>query len=406
VGDPVAPLRIVVLCEQFSEGMGYAENLLPKALAALGHDVHVVSSNAQVYADDPFYADVYGRFLGQAYVDCGVKMVDGFHLHRHRLRRIWRRLRHIDGLARHLGALRPHVVQSFASITLTTVEAALYSMRYGYKFFTGNHTVASVYPAARHFAEMPWPSRLRIRLADTAPGFVAASRITTCYAATVDAADIAVRFFGVPPAKVKLQPLGVDTDRFAPASGPAADGARVARRRSIGVANDELLCIYTGRFTVDKGPLVLAQAVERLVDEGIPARALFIGHGPQGDEIAKCRGALVREFMPSSELPDWYRAADVGVWPRQESISMLDAAACGLPIVISDRVQARERVDGNGLTYVEESVPDMMHVLKQLADPALRDRLGRAGAQKILEQFSWMAIARQRVADYEAALNR
>ncbi len=400
----MSPLRIAIVTEQFSENMGYAENLLPKALAGLGHDVHVISSDAQVYSDAPFYDEVYGKFLGPARVPCGSTIVDGFTLHRAPLRRIWRRLRHIDGLARTLGEVRPAIVQSFDCISLTTLEASLYSIRYGYKFFTGNHTVASVYPAAKGYSSMPWTARARIRLADTAPGFVAARRVTTCYGATVDAADIAIRFFGVPARKVALTPLGVDTDRFSPLRGPAHEAERAALRRSIGVADQELLCIYTGRFTVDKGPLVLAQAVDRLVGEGHPVRALFVGNGPTLDAIAGCRGAIVRAFMPSAQLPGWYRSADVGVWPRQESISMLDAAACGLPIVISDRVLARERVDGNGLTYVEESVDDMMNVLKTLADPALRERLGRAGSQKILERFSWTAIALQRVADYEVAL--
>lgn len=398
------PLRIAIVTEQFSENMGYAENLLPKALAALGHDVHVISSDAQVYSDAPFYDEVYGRFLGPARVACGSKTVDGFVLHRQPLRRGWRRLRHIHGLAHTLREIRPSIVQSFDCISLTTLEASLYSMRYGYLFFTGNHTVASVYPAAKGYASMPWIARARIRLADTAPGFLAATRVTRCYGATVDAADIAIRFFGVPARKVTLTPLGVDTDRFAPALGPAHEAARAEHRRSIGVSDQELLCIYTGRFTVDKGPLVLAQAVDGLVGEGQPVRALFVGQGPTGDAIRGCLGAIVRPFMPFPELPGWYRAADIGVWPRQESISMLDAAACGLPIVISDRVQARERVDGNGLTYAEESVEGMMRVLTQLADPALRERLGRAGSRKIIERFSWTAIARQRVADYEAAL--
>lgn len=399
------PLRIAVVAEQFSENMGYAENLLPKALAALGHDVHVVTSDAQVYSDAPFYDEVYGKFLGPARVPCGTKKVDGFALHRRPLRRHWRRLRHIDSLAHTLSEIRPDVVQSFDCISLTTLEASLYSLRYGYRFFTGNHTVASVYPAAKGYAEMPWKARVRLRLADTAPGRLAAMRVTRCYGATVDAADIAVRFFGVPARKVAIAPLGVDTDRFSPLMGADLERERAEFRRSIGVSDRELLCIYTGRFTQDKGPLVLAQSVDQLVAEGQPVRALFVGHGPTGDAISRCRGAIVRPFIPSLELPSWYRAADIGVWPRQESISMLDAAACGLPIVISDRVQARERVDGNGLTYVEESVADMMNVLKQLADPALRERLGRAGAQKILERFSWLAIARRRVADYEAALN-
>ena len=397
-------MRIAIVTDQFSEQMGYAENCLPRALAAQGHDVHIVASNAQVYSEAPFYDAVYGPFLGPALVGCGTTPYDGTTLHRSEWRRLWRRLKYIEGLTATLDAIKPDVVQSFDSISLTTVQIALHSLRGGYLFFTGNHTVASVYPAARDFASMPLRQKVRLRLADTAPGFVVAQRITTCYAATVDAADIATRFFGVPAHKVVVRPLGVDTLRFHPVTGAEADASRAAVRHALGVANDELFCIYTGRFTADKGPLVLAKAVAALRAKGVRARALFIGEGPTREAIAACDGAIVRPFMPASELPAWYRAADVGVWPRQESISMLDAAACGVPIVISDRVQARERVEGNGLTYVEEDVPSLMAALERLRDPDLRATLGAEGARKIEAQFSWNTIARDRAADYQRAL--
>ena len=48
-------MKIVIVADWFSENMGYAENCLPKALAELGHDIHVVTSTAQVYFNTKFY---------------------------------------------------------------------------------------------------------------------------------------------------------------------------------------------------------------------------------------------------------------------------------------------------------------------------------------------------------------
>ncbi len=83
---------------------------------------------------------------------------------------------------------------------------------------------------------------------------------------------------------------------------------------------------------------------------------------------------------------------------------MLDAAACGLAIVIRDHVQAIERVDGNGLTYYENDVDSMVNVLLKLEDATFRQQLGQFGAKKISENYSWYKIAKKREADYASFL--
>jgi glycosyltransferase involved in cell wall biosynthesis len=83
---------------------------------------------------------------------------------------------------------------------------------------------------------------------------------------------------------------------------------------------------------------------------------------------------------------------------------MIDAAACGLPILVSDQLRARERVDGNGLTYRLGDVEDLATVIRHFLDPSIRSSLGQAGARKVATTFSWEGIARQRLHDYKAAL--
>ena len=75
-------MRIAIISDWFSEKMGYSENCLPKALAALGHEVHLVTSDAQVYFDSPFYAETYEPFIGPPVVPTGVRDHDGYVLHR------------------------------------------------------------------------------------------------------------------------------------------------------------------------------------------------------------------------------------------------------------------------------------------------------------------------------------
>jgi glycosyltransferase involved in cell wall biosynthesis len=225
-----------------------------------------------------------------------------------------------------------------------------------------------------------------------------------CYPATVDCADIAVRFFGVQSEKADICSLGVDTARFHPIDSEADRQERENIRAQFGFGPSDIVCIYTGRFTKDKNPLCLARAVAELDAEGEAIRALFVGAGPQEAEIRALPGCVVHPFQPWHALPGYYRAADVGVWPAQESMSMMDAAASAIPIVISDRVQAVERVEGNGLTYREGDAGDLARALRELKGAGRRQELGRAGANKIVQNYSWLSIARRRIEDYQASV--
>jgi glycosyltransferase involved in cell wall biosynthesis len=235
------------------------------------------------------------------------------------------------------------------------------------------------------------------------PGWVASLFTKQCYAATDDCADVAIRFYGMPKRKVLVVPLGVDTENFYPPR-TAEDRARRAQiRAELGFADRDLVCIYTGQFTDAKNPIVLARAIASLRAGGMPVRGLFIGNGPQNGDLAACDGCVVLPFRPHRELPEYYRASDIGVWPTQESMSMLDAAACGLPIVVNDTLLAKERIDGNGITYRLNDSADLAEKIRLLSDPAYAHRLGDIGAHRMTELFSWDSIARRRLADYEAS---
>ena len=183
---------------------------------------------------------------------------------------------------------------------------------------------------------------------------------------------------------------------------------RLAVREQLGFAPSEIVAIYTGRLTDRKDALLLARAVSGLRQRGKPFRGLFLGDGPQKDRIAREDGCVTHAFVPYPELPPFYRAADLAVWPREITASTLDAAACGLPVVMSHPYEALapERIAGNGMTFRENSLDDLMRVLTELEDVPLRSRLGQFGAEKMAHDFSWSGLAGLRLAAYEAALGR
>ena len=396
-------MRIAIVSDWFAEKMGYAENFLPKALATLGAEVHVITSDVQPYYDTPFYRETYEPFIGPGIVDCGKEERDGYTLYR-LPHNFWRRRLRIRGLLRILWAIKPQVVQAFETRCQTTYELALAKHTLSYKLFLESHLHASVFVSATR------PMRVGERLywvayAATMGRFVSLMSEKN-YPISIDAADIIIQFFGYQRSKVSIYSLGVDTDLFKPASDTALQEARQDLRRQLGFTPADIVCIYTGRLTEDKGPLVLAKAVSSLITQGYPFRGLFVGNGQKTDleAIQKHPGCIVHSFVPVQELAQFYRAADIGVWPMQESTSQLDAAACGLPIILSDKVKVQERVDGNGLLYKEGNTDHLAQQIRKFSDANTRNEMGELGAKRIKDHFSWRRIAEERLRDYECSL--
>jgi glycosyltransferase involved in cell wall biosynthesis len=200
--------------------------------------------------------------------------------------------------------------------------------------------------------------------------------------------------------------LGVDTDIFTPVNSEELINERRELRKKLGFSESDIVCIYTGKLTKAKNALILAEVIERLTAMGKPFVGVFIGDGVQREAIQSHLSCLTIPFMPYHELAPYYRAADIGVWPTDESTSMLDAAACGIPIIISDGVVYREHVEGNGLIFKMNNLDGLVRTLLILQDKGERFRLGTYGAAKMARYFSWDSVARCRLKDYEISLGQ
>lgn len=394
-------MKIVIVSAFYSEGMGYTENCLPKALASLGHEVHLVASNLNVYGNSADYDRIYKSFLGPA--DQGVlsKMIDGYTLHRLDSGLVAGYVR-IRNLAAKVREIRPDVVHCTEIASLQSFLLAAIRPFLGFKFFAETHQHLSV---IKPFLKQ---SGFRVRKAAywatrTLPTSMASLSVEKCYAIAPDCVEVATRFYGVPVAKTKLQSLGTDTELFRPATSPEALARRTSMRLERGYSERDIVCVYTGRFSQDKNPLLLARAVETLSQRNPAFQTLFVGEGGQKEDIMRCRNARVLPFMRHTDLAEIYRLADVAVWPRQESMSMLDAAASALPLVVADTMGESERIAGNGLTYADNSVEDLIRALEQLASRQQREALGQHGRAKMVRGFSWTSIGRSIAADYVAA---
>jgi glycosyltransferase involved in cell wall biosynthesis len=383
--------------------MGYSDYFLSKYFAKAGHELHFIAGNIQLTYDN--YDDIYLQHLGPNKTQCGTRKLENFTLHILPVFR-FRRKYVLRGVMKEIKKISPDIVLANETVCPTTFIIVFNMLLKKQKFvlFSEDHVHLSVFPPAHK--KLGILEKLKFSVYRKTIAKLLNHFIQKCYVIAPDTAEIMVNYFGIDQKKMSLIPLASDTDWFHPAVSDEELKERNEIRDRFGVSEKDILCIYTGRFSEDKNPLCLAKAVDILNQKGEAFKALFVGAGSEDMKkaITDCKGCFIQDFVLAKDLPPYYRAADVGIWPKQESTSQLDAMASRLPIIVSDRVQTEERTLGNSLTYKENDCEDLAKSLLRLKDEKLRQKLGSTGVEKIEKHFNWNDIVNTRLKDAVTAL--
>lgn len=207
--------------------------------------------------------------------------------------------------------------------------------------------------------------------------------------------------FGVAPERIQVIPLGADHE-FVPPTEPRVPGRILAMASADapmkGIAT--LLEAFAKLRTERDLELVLVTKpqpggrTERLVEKlGIVDSVRFVNGVSQTELVA---------MMGSAELacvPSLYEGF---------SLPTVELMACGTPLVVSRAGAIPEVVGPDGLCadLVEPGNVEELRVAiaSLLDDPDRRDRMGRAGRQRVEETFSWHAVAVATAAAYEEVI--
>lgn len=174
---------------------------------------------------------------------------------------------------------------------------------------------------------------------------------------------------------------------------------------------------YAGRFVPEKGPHLLIQACAQLTGD---FRLILIGSGPQREALiqlaAECGlsdRVTVRPWISSTEFPNFLHTVDALVlpsvtqpnWKEQFGRVLVEAMACGLPVIGSTCGEIPNVIGAAGLIVPEGNVPALTQALQQLqANPSLRAQLGAKGRQRALDCFTQKHIAAETTRVYQQML--
>ncbi|GAA4377467.1 glycosyltransferase [Nocardioides caricicola] len=189
-------------------------------------------------------------------------------------------------------------------------------------------------------------------------------------------------------------PLGVDLDTFRPH--PTAADARLIR------------LTHVGRLSREKSPHLAVETAVELHRRGVPVRLDVYGEGPHLDElrvIAEGAPVVFHGFVAGREdLSRRISAADVAlsVCPGETfGLAVLEALACGTPVVTADRGGARELVDATSGAWANAHPAALADAVLEVATRPVAAR--RRAARLRAEQFPWQTTV-DRMLEVHAAV--
>ena len=201
--------------------------------------------------------------------------------------------------------------------------------------------------------------------------------VVTSAFAEQEFADLA-RTAGTPLHRV---PLGVELETFRP-------------EREVRTRGRALRLVHVGRLSREKSPHLAVATAVALHHRGVPVRLDVYGEGPHRDELEVLAGGAPVFFhghvADRRQLSLRINQADIAlsVCPGETfGLAVLEALACGTPVLTADVGGARELVDEHSGAWARPTPEDLADAALRLARRP-RDRV-RAAARRRAESYPW-----------------
>ena len=212
---------------------------------------------------------------------------------------------------------------------------------------------------------------------------------------------------GVKDERIFVTNCGVDIQKFNPDRG--CNGVR----SGYGIEGKKVI-LSLGRLIRRKGVDMALQAMPRVLESVEDAVYLIVGQGEYERQLRriaakqKLNGQVIfAGYVPDYRIPDFYNACDLFLMPAREcpggdvegfGIVFLEANACGKPVIGGRSGGVTEAVvdETSGLLVDPRSKDELSGaIIRLLTDKNLSKELGSRGRQRVVDNFTWDAVARR-----------
>jgi len=210
---------------------------------------------------------------------------------------------------------------------------------------------------------------------------------------------------------MRIIPMGVDIQHFY----PSVD-AREKIHRLLNWSEQKTPIIgYLGRFVPEKGLNLLMKVLDSL---STPWRALFVGGGKMESSLRKWaenypEQVRIRTNVQHDEVPQYLNAMDILVapsqtvanWREQFGRMLIEAFACGLPVIGSDSGEIPYVLKDAGIVVGEKDELAWVKTITDLLNsPSQRQELTQKALEKAHTVYAWPIIAQQHLEFFDQFL--
>lgn len=386
-------MKIIHITNYYMPELGYQEYYLAKYHSGMGHEVHIITSD-KAYPKQSDYL-VFKDIFPDRQLTTGDFLTEDFTVHRLPSCVEFNMQLFLRGIIIKIESISPDIVFMHGFTRFETIHISLWK-KLSHKSFilvVDDHMQLSAY-VERGYRKIYYKAfNFFIRsfgLIDAMDRVVAISAETKQYLQL---------FFPIPDDKISIISLGVDREKFTYSS-----SARIIQREQLGIPKDAFLIIYAGKIVPPKKCDWVYEIAREYLQSNPNVFLLFVGSGTDSKyaqdikQITRNDGlenkVIWHSHIPHDELPNFFSAADVAIWPYQETMAALEAASCSLPIILRDSKIGQEYViNGNG--FACSSLEEQKIALgKLIADPSMQHNMGEKGTELILNKYDWKMVAK------------
>ncbi|MFZ1721296.1 MAG: glycosyltransferase family 4 protein [Microgenomates group bacterium] len=383
-------MKILLVCNYYQPQLAYAESEIARALTNAGHRVEVITGD--LYFPFPNFDVTVKRVLKDRYVGTGKRVEKGILVTRNKIFfEIFARSVYF-GINDKIKKYKPDIVITFGLSTPANIQVSLSKFFHSFKYIgVDSHLPSEL------FSTNVLLKKIFYFLFRTLFSPIIATSIDKIIAAQEGTKDVITNYYGLTK-NITVISHGTNVDHY-----KFDKKLRSQIRKKYLLRNSDFVIIYTGKIIESKGIDILTKAFAELASKYNDMYLLLVGSGT-ADYKEVCMNVIPKkyqnrviweEFQPYKVLPAFYSASDLAIWPLQESLSMNDAAACSLPLIVNDTVGVKERLSNdNALLYKKGSHRDLFKKIEYLySQPKRRLQMGKNGERLVTTTLSWDSVA-------------
>lgn len=390
-------MKIVHLIGYFQPEFGYEEYYLARKQAQLGHAVYVVTSDRFVNVKNIENLLNGANAVISRKRKVGLSIVDGFKVYRLPCLFEFSNFILVKGVKRILSNIKPDVVHAHEPIQGTPAVAALYKEKLGYKLIVDQHKFGFFSPL----------SKLEYMLFRKHICNFAYAKADKIIATTKEARKFLMNIHKIEDDRIVESPLGADTETFR-----FDECARKDTRHSLGIGLKDVVLIFAGKIERYKRLELLIESFSYLSKDYRNVYLLLVGGGDNEylndlkllvNQLGVLEKVKFINFVSKDVLYKYYSTADIGIWPEQPSITIIESMACKLALVLPDMDTTNHLIAfDNGLTFPLGDAETLRNCLKKLVlDKELREVMRENSYNAAKQNFSYDVIAKKVLRIYE-----